>query len=76
MSFKTHDYLKHFIDNVLLEHGGLPHAFLLAVHLDFLCVEQDEGVILSHFYYLSFLVRGLLIKSPKSRVGDDLGRVW
>ena len=47
--------LKTFCDNVLLEHGGLPHVLPLAVHL-----EQVEGVILSNFYLLSFLVRGLL----------------
>ena len=61
-------YLNHLIplrpfksvfDNVLLEHGGLPHVLPLAVHLIFLA-EQVEGVILSHFYSLSFLVRGLL----------------
>ena len=61
-------YLNHLIplrpfksvfDNVLLEHGGLPHVLPLAVHLIFL-PEQVEGVILSHFYSLSFLVRGLL----------------
>ena len=61
-------YLNHLIplrpfksvfDNVLLEHGGLPHVLPLAVHLIFL-PEQAEGVILSHFYSLSFLVRGLL----------------
>jgi len=60
-------YLNHLIplrpfksvfDNVLLEHGGLPHVLPLAVHLIFL-PEQVEGVILSHFYSLSFLVRGL-----------------
>ena len=46
-------------DKVLLEHGGLPHVLPLAVHLIFL-PEQVEGVILSHFYSLSFFVRGLL----------------
>ena len=46
-------------DNVLLEHGGLPHVLSLAVHLVF-CAEQVEGVILCNFYSLSFLVRGLL----------------
>ena len=51
--------IKNVFDNVLLEHGGLPHVLPLAVHLIFL-TEQVEGVILSHFYSLSFLVRGLL----------------
>merc|ERR1719223_2274907 len=50
---------KSVFDNVLLEHGGLPHVLPLDVHLIFLS-EQVEGVILSHFYSLSFLVRGLL----------------
>ena len=45
--------------NVLLEHGGLPHVLPLVVHLIFL-PEQVEGDILSHFYSLSFLVRGLV----------------
>ena len=48
-----------WFDNVLLEHGGLPHVLPLAVHLIF-SPEQVEGVILKHFYSLSFLVRGLL----------------
>ena len=59
-------YLNHLIplrpfksvfDNVLLEHGGLHCVLPCAVHPD---LEQLEGVILSHFYSLSFLVRGLL----------------
>ena len=50
---------KNVFDNVLLEHGGLPHVLPLAVHLIFL-PEQVEEVILSHFYSLSFVVRGLL----------------
>ena len=37
--------LKHFFENVLLEHVGLICVLPLAVHLD-----QLEGVILSHFY--------------------------
>ena len=61
-------YLNHLIplrpfksvfDNVRLEHGGLPHVLPFAVHRIFL-PEQVEGVILSHFYSSSFLVRGLL----------------
>ena len=47
--------MKPFFDNVLIEHGGLPHVLTLAVHL-----EHKEEVILSHSYSLSFLVRGLL----------------
>ena len=46
--------LKAFFDNVFLEHGGLPHVIPLSLS----CAEQVEGVILSHFYSLSFLVRG------------------
>ena len=34
--------LKSFFENVLLEHGGLPHVLPLAVHLYF-CAEQEEG---------------------------------
>ena len=45
--------MKPFFDNVLIEHGGLPHVLTLAVHL-----EHKEEVILSHSYSLSFLVRG------------------
>ena len=48
------------LDNVLLEHGGLPHILPLAVHLDFFA-EQVRGVILSHFYSLSFLIRDLIV---------------
>ena len=51
--------LKPFLDNVLLEHAGLPHVLPLAVHQIFFA-EQVEGVILSHFKSLSFLVGGLL----------------
>ena len=48
-----------WFDDVLLEHGGLPHVLPLAVHL-FFCAEQVEGVILSHFYSLGFIIRDLL----------------
>ena len=40
--------LKHFFDNVLLEHVGLIHVLPLAVHLVFYA-EQVEGVILINF---------------------------
>ena len=53
------NHLNHVLDNVLLEHDGLAHFLPLAVHLIFL-PKQVEGVILSLFYSLSFLVRGLL----------------
>ena len=46
---------KSVLDNVLIKHGGLPHVLPLAVHLIFLA-EQVEGIILSHFYSLSFLL--------------------
>ena len=49
--------LKHFFDNVLHEHVGLIWVLPLAVHL-FFCAEQ--GVILSNFYSLGFISRGLL----------------
>ena len=41
--------LKLFFDNVLLEHGGLPHVLLNAAHL-FFGAEQVEGGMLSHLY--------------------------
>ena len=40
--------LKHFFDNVLLEHVGLIHVLPLAVHLVFYA-EQVEGVRLINF---------------------------
>ena len=55
-------YLNHLIplrpfksvfDNVLLEHGGLPHVLPLAVHLIFL-PEQVEGVILKSLLLFQF----------------------
>ena len=41
-AFMTHDYLKLFFNNVLLEHGGLPHVLPLAVavHLDYFVLSQ------------------------------------
>ena len=51
--------LKHFFDNVLLEHVVLICVLPHAVHLVF-CAEQVEGVILSHFYSLGFIIRDLL----------------
>ena len=49
---------KHFFDNVLIEHVGFIHVSPLTVHL--FCSEQVEGVILSHFYSLGFIIRDLL----------------
>ena len=46
-------------DDVLLEHGGLPHVLPLTVHL-FFFAEQVERVILSHFYSLGFITIDLL----------------
>ena len=51
--------LKHFFDNVLLEHFGLICVLPLAVHL-FFCAEQVEGVILNHFYSLDLIIIDLL----------------
>ena len=45
--------LKPFFDNVLLEHGGLPHVLPLAVHLMF-CAESVEGVMLNKFLFFDF----------------------
>ena len=42
-------------DDVLLEHGGLPHVLSLAVHLHFFA-GQVEGTILKLFYPLSLVV--------------------
>ena len=44
--------IKSVFNNVLLEHGRLPHVLPLAVHL-ILLPEQVEVVILSHYYSLS-----------------------
>ena len=52
--------LKHFFDNVLLEHGGLICVLPLAVHLFFFYTEQVRGVIISQFYSLGFIIRDLL----------------
>ena len=46
-------------DDVLLEHGGLPHVLPLAVHLNFL-VGQVEGTFLRCSYSLNFVVGPLL----------------
>ena len=43
---------KPFFDNVVLEHGGLPHVLSLAVHLDFFGVELVEGVIQCYSFSL------------------------
>ena len=51
----------------LLEHGGLPHVFRSAVHLDFVCAEV-EGVILSHFYSLP---ASFMLKSWGCRLDGD-----
>ena len=40
---KSYSFL---IDNILREHGGLPHVRPLAVYLS-TCAKQEEGVILS-----------------------------
>ena len=50
--------LKHFFDNVLLEHVGLICVLPLAVRL-FFCAyaEQVEGVILRHFYFLGLVIQ-------------------
>ena len=51
--------LDHSISPRLLKHVGLIHVLPLAVHLCF-CAEEVEGVILSHFYSLGFIIRDLL----------------
>ena len=52
-------HLKPFFDNVLLDHGGLPHVLPPAVHLNIFPCSACKFII-SHFYSLSFLIRGLL----------------
>ena len=53
--------LKHLFDNVLPEHGGLPHILPLAYNLDFFELSVEvEGLIQSQFYSLSFFIRGFL----------------
>ena len=54
-------FLTSKFDDVLLENGGLPHVLPLAGHL-FYCAELVEGVILilSHFYFLGFIIIDLL----------------
>ena len=47
--------LKHFFENVFLDHVGLIHVLPV-----FFCAEQVEGVILSPFYSLGFITRDLL----------------
>ena len=44
--------LQAFFDNVVLEHGGLPHVLSLAVHLYFFGVELVEGVIQCYSFSL------------------------
>ena len=39
-----------YIDNVLLNHGGLPHVPPIDVHLEFYCAWQVRGVIVKFFY--------------------------
>ena len=48
------------IDNVLLEHGGLPHVLPLAVKLEFIFAGQVQGTILRCSYSLSIVVGPLL----------------
>ena len=44
------------IDDVLIEHGGLPHVLPLAIYLGFFFSVQVEGTILRCSYSLSFVV--------------------
>ena len=38
------------VDNLLLEHVGLPQVVIVAVHLVIFLAGWVEGVILRHFY--------------------------
>ena len=52
--------LKYIFDNVFLEHVGHIHVSLL-LSTCFFWAEQVEGVILSTFYSLGFIIRDLLL---------------
>ena len=47
-------------DDVLLEHGGLPHVLPLAVQMEFFLGRQVQGTILRCSYSLSFVMGPLL----------------
>ena len=47
-------------DDVLLEHGGIPHVLPLAVHLKFFWLDKLEGTNLRCSYCLSLFV-GILL---------------
>ena len=34
---------KNYVDDVFLEHGGLPHVLLLAIHLEFFMLVGQRG---------------------------------
>ena len=48
------------VDNLLLEHVGLPKVVIVAVNLVIFCAGWVKGIILRHFYKRHFVVRVLL----------------
>ena len=48
------------VDNLLLDHVGLPQVVIVAVHLVIFFAGWVKGIILRHFYYRHFFVRLLL----------------
>ena len=48
------------VDNLLLEHVGLPLVVILAVHLVIFCAGWVKGIILRHFYKRHFFLTELL----------------
>ena len=48
------------VDNLLLEHVGLPQVVIVDVHLVIFFAGWVEGIILRHFYKRHFFVRVLL----------------
>ena len=48
------------VDNLLLDHVGLPHVLVLVVHLVIFGAGWVGGIIPKHFYYYYFASRALL----------------
>ena len=48
------------VDNLLLEHVGLPQVVIVTVYLVIFFAGWVEGIILRHFYKRHFVVRALL----------------
>ena len=61
-----------YIDNVLLNHGGLPQVPTLDVNLEIFCARQLRGVLLRLFYKRHFTVSGYL---HREKLGGGCGVV-